>query len=182
MNDPFLVATGVSNEQGAMTNAILSAFGRNRIYEGAVPDHVRSRLRQSLSEFLRERSRYYAQRVDDEEHCAAIREISDSVSQKFGQHLVKGRFRYGTAQKALNLYLKFLWRLGAIGTPPHCPVDSIVLAAGKIDGAWTKSDSEKEYRFWIERLRWQARPLSLAEWEYGVWQDGAGHSAKCAAT
>jgi hypothetical protein len=35
----------------------------------------------------------------------------------------KNLFRVGTAQKALNLYLKYLWCLGEIKTPPHCPFD-----------------------------------------------------------
>jgi hypothetical protein len=181
MNDPFLQATGVSSETGAMTNAIASAFGRNRIYEREVADESRTQLRTAIASLMREEARAYAQAVSDEQHLAAIRRISDLISQRFNQNLVGGRFRYGTSQKALNLYLKFLWRLGQIPTPPHCPVDSIVLSKGGIDAAWTKSDSESDYVFWIKKLRWEARPLSLAEWEYRVWQDSAGHSVKCAA-
>ncbi len=181
MNDPFLVATGVSNETGAMTNAIASAFGRNRIYEGDVSDDSRSQLRTAIASLMREEARAYAQAVSDEQHLAAIRRISDSISLRFSRYLVCGRFRFGTSQKAFNLYLKFLWRLGLIPTPPHCPVDSIVLAKGGIDAAWTKSDSEPDYVFWIKKLRWEARPLSLSDWEYKIWQDGSGNSAKCAA-
>jgi hypothetical protein len=89
--------------------------------------------------------------------------------------LVGDRFRYGTSQKAFNLYLTFLWRLGQIPSTPHCPVDRIVLTNGGIAAVWTKSDSEAEYRGWIAILRSKAQPLSLAEWEYQVWLRGAGH-------
>ena len=181
MNDPFLQATGVSNEASAMTNAIASAFGRNRIYEGIVDDETRTRLRCAIANLMRAEARAYTQAVSDEEHCAAVRRIAASVSQQFGCYLAGGRFRYGTSQKAFNLYLKFLWRLGQILPPPHCPVDRVVLTKGGIEAAWTRSDSEQDYKCWINRLRWQARPLSLAEWEYKIWQDGAGHSSACGA-
>jgi hypothetical protein len=103
------------------------------------------------------------------EHFAAIRGISDNLSASFGSILKGGRFRYGTAQKVLNLYLKFLWRLGQIIAPPHCPVDGIVLSAAGIEGRWTHSDNEAEYVGWIKILRQKARPLNLAEWEYRLW-------------
>jgi hypothetical protein len=47
--------------------------------------------------------------------------------------------RIGLAQKALNLYLKYLWCLGEIHEPPHCPLDSIVLGQvpGCKDVRWT---------------------------------------------
>ena len=91
------------------------------------------------------------------------------MSQAFSHVLVGDRLRYGTSQKAFNLYLKYLWRLGQIPSPPHCPVDRIVLANAGIDGTWTESDSEGEYRKWIAVLRSKANPLSLAEWEYRIW-------------
>ena len=60
---------------------------------------------------------------------------------RFGQYLSGGHLRYGTSQKALNLYLKFLWRPGKATTPPF---DRVVLTAGGIDGVWTKCDSAKQ--------------------------------------
>ena len=111
--------------------------------------------------------------MPDVEHCGAIKRISDAVSQRCGEHLVDARLRYGSAQKAFNLYSKFLWRLGEVATLPHCPVDSIVLAEAKIEAAWTRSDSEDEYVGWINRVKIAAKPIGLAEWEYLVWLRGA---------
>jgi hypothetical protein len=81
----------------------------------------------------------YALPVDEVQHCEAIKRISETVSQRCGDCLVNGRLQYGAAQKAFNLYLKFLWRLGKAAMPPHCPVDSVVLAEAGIEGAWTKA-------------------------------------------
>lgn len=36
-------------------------------------------------------------------------------------------FRIGSAQKALNLYRKYLWCLGYIPFPPHCPFDATII-------------------------------------------------------
>jgi hypothetical protein len=77
--------------------------------------------------------------------------------------------RFGTSQKAFNLYLKFLWRLGYIPAPPHCPVDGVILRSAGISGSWTQSNSSAEYLRWINALRQHAGPKSLAEWEYGEW-------------
>jgi hypothetical protein len=175
MNDPFLQVTRVSSEPSAMSEAIKSALGHNKTYHGGTDDPLRPRFRSALANIMRKEAQVYLQAVSDDQHCAVIRTISDSLSQSFSHGLVGGRFRYGTSQKALNLYLKFLWRLGKIPTPPHCPVDRIVLANGGIDAVWTKSDCEAEYIRWIETLRRRARPLSLADWEYQVWLRGAGH-------
>jgi hypothetical protein len=36
-------------------------------------------------------------------------------------------YKYGVAQKLLNLALKYYWCLGLIKEPPHCPVDRIII-------------------------------------------------------
>jgi hypothetical protein len=175
MNDPFLMATGVRTETSAMSNAIQSALQRNKTYRDGCSDEGRARFRMDLGRLIRGESQRYVlpMPVSDSQHCEAIRRIADVLSQRFATALINGRLRYGTAQKAFNLYLKFLWRLGRSETPPHCPVDSIVLAEAGIDGAWTKCDSENQYLDWIKTLELRAKPLALAEWEYQIWLRGS---------
>ena len=36
------------------------------------------------------------------------------------------KINFGIAQKMLNLYLKYMWSLGHIQSPPHFPVDRII--------------------------------------------------------
>lgn len=170
MNDPFLEVTRVTTEASAMSNAIQSALQRNKTYKDFCSYEVRDRFRAALATQIRMEAPRYALPVDEVQHCQTIKRIADMVSQRCGDCLVNGRLRYGTAQKAFNLYLKFLWRLGKVAKPPHCPVDSTVLAEAGIEGAWTKCDSQSEYLEWIRRLRSKAKPLDLAEWEYQVWQ------------
>ena len=167
--DPFLKVTGVTSEPLAMSSAIQAALQRNKTYKETANGAERAAFRAELAKQLRIEAQRYSVSISDPDHCSAIRRISDAISAKCGNALVNNRFRYCTAQKAFNLYLKFLWKLGLILQPPHCPVDSIVLAAADIEGAWTKCDSEEQYLAWINELRRKAMPLTLADWESQVW-------------
>ena len=77
--------------------------------------------------------------------------------------------KFGHAQKALNLYLKYRWCLDQAQEPPHFPIDSIILK--KVPGferfRWTRMESEEEYKEIISAARKQAQKsgLSLARWE-----------------
>jgi hypothetical protein len=177
MSDPFLIVTGVRDERRAMAESLKSALQQrqNTVYSRPEFGDERTRFRDALAQLIRSEAARYRQasRVTDAEHCEAIRRISDGLSIRYGHiFLTKRRFRYGTAQKALNLYLKFLWRLGQLGSgkPPHCPVDGVVLKAARLAGMWTHSDDQQEYMRWIEGIRKVASPLDLADWEYGIWQ------------
>jgi hypothetical protein len=172
MTDRFLEVTRVNNESSAMSNAIQAALQHNKTYKSGSDDGMRDAFRAEWGKFIREESPRYTQPITDVQHCEAIQRISDRLRVRFGQLLSDGHLRYGTSQKALNLYLKFLWRLGKVVTPPHCPVDRIVLNAGGIDGVWTKCDSVQQYMSWINALRRRAMPLSLSEWEHQIWMRG----------
>jgi hypothetical protein len=144
--DPFL-------EEIAVQNSVQSTLQRNEIYRSGVLDTERRRLVDELIKQLRQRANCYRHPVGEVEHCATIRRICEDISRLCGPSLKDGRFRYGTAQKAFNLYLKFLWKLGGAAIPPHCPIDGIVLQKAKINAAWTKSDDEAEYLNWIETIK-----------------------------
>jgi hypothetical protein len=143
MSDDFLKVTHVNTEQSAMDSAIQAALQRNKTYSDGSDYDERVKFRAEWAMFIREESKRYTQPMSDDQHCEAIQRISDRLREGFGHLLFGGHLRFGTSQKALNLYLKFLWRLGMVTLPPHCPVDKNVLEAAGIYGAWTKCDSEK---------------------------------------
>jgi hypothetical protein len=86
-----------------------------------------------------------------------------------------GTLFFGVAQKALNLYLKYLWCWDPNFIPPHCPFDDkIIKALGAlpvgVDTKWTTSNSVPSYRAWVAAARTIAGTnQSLAEWELEVW-------------
>ncbi|MXZ48100.1 MAG: hypothetical protein F4Z13_02410 [Candidatus Dadabacteria bacterium] len=142
-------------------------------------DEFRESLRGQLNLKLEE---YRAGEVQDDRHIANIKNLSYTLSRHHHEILFKGKFRIGTAQKALNLYLKYGWARGIIPEPPHCPIDSIVLKEiNKYPSdarceicrkTWTEIDTIEEYLHFIDKARIEAnkKGQTLARWELGIWQ------------
>jgi hypothetical protein len=178
IRDRFLVEDRMYTEKDAISRSFEGALQHNPTYSNGVTEAQRRELRTEWARLLREVSLGYVQPkvpISDTQHCDAIRVIADRLSSLFGQRLLNQRLRFGTSQKALNLYLKYLWKMGSVSKPPHCPLDSIVLAEGGIKGKWTKCDSEQEYMERIHTLRKEAegKHSNLVDWEYGLWLDRA---------
>lgn len=169
MNDIFLKVDGVSKREEALKWSINAALQRNRVYRNDEDYGTREEFRVKWETLLSEESEAYrkpSQPISDEQHCAAIARIANALSTEFGELLSGGRLRFGTSQKAFNLFLKYLWALNQAEIPPHCPIDSVVLARFDIAGSWTRCDSCEEYMGWIREIR---KHLNLAEWEQEVW-------------
>ncbi len=145
MSDHFLDVTHVNNEWSAMSNAIQSALQHNKTYRTGSDDGMRGAFRAEWSEFIREESQRYTQPVSDVQHCEAIQRISDRLGARFGQLLNDGHLRFGTSQKALNLYLKFLWgsgRLQSRRTAPLtglCSMQAESMACGRSVTVWSNT-------------------------------------------
>lgn len=113
---------------------------------------------------------YTKRTVSEIEHEANIIALADALSAGHGDILINRRFRIGTSQKALNLYLKFLWCLGKLpNVPHHCPVDRVVLSDIPLNGSWTQLDDISTYRNWVSSIRQTAGAISVPEWELEVW-------------
>lgn len=149
-----------------MSASVIAAFGRNKIYApGTEPAH-KDTLRRDLRKRLHELSTVYRSPISDGTHFDNIEDLSTDLS---GRACLIGKtFRLGSAQKALNLYLKYLWCLGEIPEPPHCPCDGRVIGALGVTGiVWTKLNHKAEYQTLVEAARTRAtrKGLSIATWE-----------------
>ncbi len=100
---------------------IRGAFQRARVYTAEAKDNGREGFRKALRSSLEQLEAHYREPVEDEDHIRNIEILSSRLSIDHAKVLVAGRFRIGVAQKALNLYLKYLWCIGGVSTPPHCP-------------------------------------------------------------
>lgn len=138
-------------------------------------DNVQARgsFQNELRAALEYLSQDYKSEITDQQHVANIEYLSMELSKKHANLLVDGRFRIGQSQKALNLYLKYLWCLGEIVTPPHCPIDAIVLAhvTGFKEERWTQLDSIERYQCIIKAARHEANGVSLAVWELELYNN-----------
>lgn len=169
MNDPFLKKVSVNNPIDAMGNSLRAAVQRNKTYVSGTPDAERKKFRRTWDTLIVLAAKKYSQPVTDADHCDTISQIAQSLSRRFELILIGGRLRFGTSQKALNLYLKFMWRLGYLPKPPHCPIDGVVLRAAGLSGSWTKSDCAGEYLDWVNALRELVQQSTVADWEYLQW-------------
>ena len=113
--------------------------------------------------------------ANESAHFAAIEGLSEGLSTECGSLLKNGRFRIGSAQKALNLFLKYYWCAGWLPEPPHCPFDAIVLRQIKSwDGpTWTVLDSLADYRRLVEKAKEVAGGEKLARWELALYEKAA---------
>lgn len=164
-------------EEVFLSNAIGDAFSVRAgggIYAPGTDDDQRWKLRDAVKGLLRRLASKYSTVVGEEEHIQNIAEFSNELSSSCGHLLAQGRFRFGIAQKALNVYLKYLWCAERIPVPPHCPFDSIVINKLKLPVdcpyQWTKVDDASVYRRWVHAAKAVAGNQSLSDWELSIWQ------------
>jgi len=143
---------------------------RGNLYCKDASEENKEKFRRKLREKLEEFALKYRDPIDDELHCAHIESLSSDISEACKETLTDKRFRIGSAQKALNLYLKYLWCLGILrNPPPHCPFDRIILQdiLKFSDEKWTQVDDIAKYKVWVEKAKDQAKKkkMTIAEWE-----------------
>jgi len=169
-------------ESELMTASINAAFQRADVYADpkATTDPRRPVLREKLASLLRNLARQHSTAVSSKQHKLNIAAIADDLTRAFnGSGLLRAdRFRIGIAQKALNLYLKYLWCLDKITTPPHCPFDDGIIEKlplseqQKKDLQWTALDSLDGYQTLVdaglEKIK-VTKHASLSEWELEAW-------------
>jgi hypothetical protein len=108
--------------------------------------------------------------INEDQHYKNIDDLI-AYANRFGEGVLgQLGYKYGVAQKLLNLALKYHWCLGVIAEPPHCPVDRIVINKTNYKGrSWTKIEQRSEYRTIIEDIKRLAGRESLAEWELSIY-------------
>ena len=150
-----------------MMMTLSATVRRNKIYRDTTREAEKKTIRESIASELISLQHQYLQPVSESKHMDNIVYLANIISEKHKNLLVNGRFRIGGAQKALNLYLKYLWCLGKIQPPPHFPIDAIMLE--KIPEyrgtTWTKIDSIDVYGSIVKTAKSIANGQTLAQWE-----------------
>ncbi|MCK9400945.1 MAG: hypothetical protein M0Q51_13265 [Bacteroidales bacterium] len=134
-------------------------------------------IRNYIKDFLLKYLSNYSS-IDENNHVQKINELSDSISTKYSEILYKNRFRIGISQKIINLFLKYMWAIGKIDMPFHCPIDNIVKSKlqKEVNGHslkdWTEIDDIKEYLKYIEIIRLKSieSKITIAQWELENWR------------
>jgi hypothetical protein len=146
---------------------LMATVQRANVYRPSAPDGEKGAFQAALRDQLQGLEPIYREPVVEEDHIQNILTLADRTSTDHGGVLMAARFRIGTAQKALNLYLKYLWCMGILPAPPHCPFDYRVIS--KLRGCreirWTALDTATAYRKLVTAAKVEAGGMSLAEWE-----------------
>ncbi len=166
MKTQFLIRTFLSNTQS-------SSFQRGNVYAANATNEQKRAFQDDFRRRLWELAYRYAQPVSEEDHIRTIEAFADQLSESHPDALANGRLRIGTAQKAVNLFLKFLWSIDLIPEPPHCPIDRNVLTELGEERNWTELDDIREYRRIIGAIRQHAEQQSPPVWEYDLWNRNA---------
>lgn len=105
----------------------------------------------------------------EEQHLTHIEQLVKFGAQLAPQQFDARGYRFGIAQKFLNMVLKSLWVCSLIPEPPHCPVDRIMSTKAGVPQTptWTAFTHRAQYMVIINAMRAMARAegLSLAQWE-----------------
>lgn len=160
--------------------SLIATIQRGKLYRKGSSDAARKDFRNALRRALEALVPQYKKSVSHRKHCANIKKLADKLSVSHNKVLNGGRFRIGSAQKVLNLYLKFLWCLGQIPRPPHCPFDAVVLSRIPASRTvkWTRLDNMLDYQQIVANARLEAEKASLADWELGLYESWARSGLK----
>ena len=160
--------------------ALMATVQRAKVYIAETPEQRRRGFQVGLRTKLEELATHYENGVDEETHIQNIVQLSDGLTRDHKEILNGGRFRIGTAQKALNLYLKYLWCLGKIPMPPHCPFDFQII--GKLSDykgpSWTALDLADDYRNLVAAVKVAAKGVPLATWELKTYNNAQPRAAE----
>jgi hypothetical protein len=111
----------------------------------------------------------YGKPCDENQHYNNIEALVTYATAAGRGVLSPAGYKFGVAQKLLNLCLKYHWCLALIAEPPHCPVDRIVIGKTRFRGKlnWTEINTRAKYREVIEDIGRIAKSerLSIAQWE-----------------
>jgi hypothetical protein len=146
---------------------LMAAVQRGDVYTAEARESARKTFRLELRRKLEEIAWGYHKPVGENAHLKNICLLADHLTKNHSETLKRRRFRIGTAQKALNLYLKYLWCIGAITEPPHCPFDFQIIRRLRGFGQirWTTLDDIESYKLLVAAARHASHPLSIAQWE-----------------
>lgn len=145
---------------------------RNITYKENASESEKTEFRKKMHDILKDKILpQYKVTLDSDKHVKNIKKIIDEAN-NFGSSFLEGSYKFGTAQKLLNLTLKYHWCMGWIEEPPHCPVDRIIISETHLEGKlnWTDITDLNVYEQAIEAINIKAleKNLSLAEYELQV--------------
>ncbi len=146
---------------------------RSLAYRAGVQGSDRSRFRSQVIDHIQETILpAYISECAQEQHIENILDLVSFANEVCGGRILSKSYNIGIGQKLLNLQLKYLWCIGQVARPPHCPIDRIILAKTCLKNRmnWTEIDSVFMYVEAIEAIKEIAGNMHIADWELATYQ------------
>lgn len=175
-------------------SVIRAAFSHNPTYNEKTSPEDKGKLKDWVKEYLKTYSdsiKNNSSLLNFEKHFQTIENFAGEITDEFGKILFGKKFRIGTSQKIINLFLKYQWILENIKEqPPHCPFDGIIIRElikwlkGHPDHInllcrewenWTKIEDISTYRKLVHTAKIAANLDSLSNWELICYQKATGN-------
>jgi hypothetical protein len=148
---------------------VYNFYEANNIIANKQKNNFRNFVKDRLKDF---KYTYKNGGIEEEIHIKNLSDLKNKIDKNYSTILRNGEINFGRVQKLLNLYLKYLWALGNIAMPPHCPFDSTIIS--KLDNVngiiWTDMDLDN-YKLLVSRAKEKAGDKSLAEWELETFRE-----------
>lgn len=150
---------------------------RANLYKKGIAYPLKEYFRKNVIGFLIDIiiPKYTDDGCSEEQHYKNIEELISYANEVGSDILGDSCYKYGVAQKLLNLTLKYYWCPGLIKEPPHCPVDRNIISKTKYKEKinWTQIITKKEYEEIINAIRELAieKQLSIPMWELEYYND-----------
>lgn len=162
VNEIWILAWNASVQRAKLYKTDLSSEDRKASdFRSSVISYIEEEIFQS-----------YKNGCSEDQHYKNIESLimkANTIGSDGSDILGPDGYKYGVAQKLLNLAVKYLWCLGHIKEPPHCPVDRIVINKTKYKNKvnWTKIKEKEPYENVIEEIKElaSAKNLTPAQWE-----------------
>ncbi|MEQ9426119.1 MAG: hypothetical protein RJQ09_16970 [Cyclobacteriaceae bacterium] len=161
----------------AASKAISAATQHNSLYSKQIKDKEKFPIREGWTQYLIKLSEKFKVQVSERSYESEILALKDSMNQQFKKYFLEvehpkyryaAGFRISHSQKSIGVFLKHLWCMDKIVTPPQCPVDRIILEKAEIKyqkANWAYVNTIEEHRKKIEQLKASSGHSNLAEWE-----------------
>jgi len=151
-----------------------SSVQRNNTNLRSLSDEQISQLKSGVYNMLfNQLLEAYENEVIENQHIKNIIRIKQKVIQYSRLFNIEIYYKISSAQKLLNVLLKFLWVSDYINEPPHCPIDRIIInnlpRNERVN--WTNINDVRIYKTIINRLRNLTNHESLAQWELRIYND-----------
>ncbi|OGR08938.1 MAG: hypothetical protein A3K23_03960 [Desulfobacca sp. RBG_16_58_9] len=136
---------------------------------------VGSKFRKDVIEFIDKTIiPQYANGCNEDQHYKNIDDLIAYANKVDPGILSESGYKYGVAQKLLNLALKYYWCQGLVMEPPHCPVDRIVISNTRYSNEinWTQITEKAQYHKIIEEIKVLAneKGKSIPLWELEIFE------------